>query len=218
MTTNNNPRFETFYRKITRHLGITSQTELAARLGVNRSAITQAKHNDSVPDAWVLKLAEAFDVDPFWLKTGATGDPPPFSEKRQLVTIPRVHARLHAGGGSFEVDQAVASHHAFDRGWLRRRGSPARMVLMDVIGDSMSPVIEEGDTVLIDQSQKTVYAGRIYAVGIDDTVLVKRLEKHPQKLVLLSANSAYQPLHVDPEAAEGVRIIGRVIWICRELP
>ncbi|MFO8049394.1 MAG: S24 family peptidase [Desulfosudaceae bacterium] len=210
--------FNAFYEKITSHLGIRSQSDLADRLGLHRSAVTQAKRHGSVPDSWILNLAEQYHLDPFWLKQ-ATGRPEAvLPVPRNITGVPRVKARLHAGGGSFETSPEVDSGHAFDRDWLRRRGKPDKMVLMDVIGDSMSPVIEEGDTVLIDQSQTEIYAGRIYAVGIDDTVVVKRVEKHPRRLVLHSANQAYAPLFLDPVEARTTRIIGRVIWICRELP
>jgi phage repressor protein C with HTH and peptisase S24 domain len=88
---------------------------------------------------------------------------------------------------------------------------------MDIIGNSMEPELKERDTVLIDQSQKAVLAGAIYAVGIDDTIVVKRLEKRPKELVLLSENRSYPPINFRGEEMNSVRIIGKVIWICREL-
>ena len=91
------------------------------------------------------------------------------------------------------------------------------MVLMDVFGNSMAPEIKDGDTVLIDQSQKAIIAGAIYALGIEDTIMVKRVERHPRKLVLLSDNKEYAPLYLADEEIGGIRIIGKVLWICREL-
>jgi phage repressor protein C with HTH and peptisase S24 domain len=81
----------------------------------------------------------------------------------------------------------------------------------------MEPEMKDGDTILIDESQKDVLAGAIYAVGIDDTIMVKRLEKHPNKLVLLSDNKDYSPIYLQGSEIHSVRIIGKVIWICREL-
>ena len=46
--------------------------------------------------------------------------------------------------------------------------------------------------------------------------MVKRLEKHPNKLVLLSDNKDYSPIYLQPSEINSVRIIGKVIWICRE--
>jgi phage repressor protein C with HTH and peptisase S24 domain len=91
------------------------------------------------------------------------------------------------------------------------------MVLMDIFGNSMEPEMKDGDTILIDESQKDVLAGAIYAVGVDDTIMVKRLEKHPNKLVLLSDNRDYHPIYLQGNEINSVRIIGKVVWICREL-
>ena len=57
----------------------------------------------------------------------------------------------------------------------------------------------------------------IFALGIADTVMVKRVEKHPNKLVLLSDNKDYAPIFLDAGDADQVRIIGKVIWVCREI-
>ena len=91
------------------------------------------------------------------------------------------------------------------------------MVLMDIFGNSMEPELKSGDTVLTDCSQKDIFVGLLYAVGIDDTIMVKRIEKHPGKLVLRSDNKDYAPIIVDGEDVNRVRIIGKVIWVCRNL-
>ena len=88
---------------------------------------------------------------------------------------------------------------------------------MDVSGNSMEPELKNGDTVLIDISQKDILAGLLYAIGIDDTIMVKRVEKHPGKLVLRSDNQEYSPIVIEDKDMNGVRIIGKVIWVCRDL-
>ena len=211
-------KFEGFYQRVKDRLHIRSQTELASLLGVHRSSITQAKYNDSVPDAWVLKLSADFNIDPCWLQQGVAGSSGEFApDKRELKKVPKVRARLDAGGGSFEVGSDVESFYAFRYDWLRQKGNPGQMVLMDVMGDSMEPVIWQGDTVLIDQFQQDVYAGSIYALGVEDTVMVKRIEKHPRHLVLISSNPNYSPVYLQGEEIDTVRIIGRVVWMCRSL-
>jgi phage repressor protein C with HTH and peptisase S24 domain len=120
-------------------------------------------------------------------------------------------------GGSFEVGPTIEGYYAFEKEWLKRHGAADRMVLMDVFGNSMTPEIKDGDAVLIDQSQNDIIAGAIYAVGVDETIMVKRIEKHPGKLVLLSDNREYAPIFLNAEETESIRIIGKVLWICREL-
>ena len=88
---------------------------------------------------------------------------------------------------------------------------------MDIFGNSMEPELKQGDTVLIDQSQKTVLACAIYAVGLADTIVIKRLEQRPKELVLFSENERYPVMRFRDEEMNSVRIIGKVIWVCREL-
>ena len=165
--------FDVFYEKARQGLDIRSQSELAAILGVHRSAITQAKHKNTVPGIWLLKLDRHLHPAPSWLKADIHGDIHlPALTREAIATVPRVRARLHAGGGSFETSPEIESYYAFSRAWLRRKGNPDRMVLMDIVGDSMSPVIEEGDTVLVDQSRTEIYAGGIYAVILANIVAV----------------------------------------------
>jgi len=132
--------------------------------------------------------------------------------------VPKVTARLSAGGGSFESSAEVKGRYAFREDWLCSKGNPDDMVLMEVSGDSMEPELRDGDTVLINQGQMDVLAGKVYAVGIEDTVVVKQVERRPGALVLRSSNPAYAPVEIDlrGDLADTVRIIGRVVWWCHE--
>lgn len=131
--------------------------------------------------------------------------------------IPKVKARLAAGGGSFETSDDIVGFYAFRTDFLRTYGQPKDMVLFDVSGDSMEPAIQHGDTVLVDQSQKDVIPGNIYGVGIDEEIVVKRIEKTPGAIVLVSENrEKYPPLTVVINDHSNVRVIGRVIWLGRK--
>ena len=211
-------RFDTFFNRLCDAITITSQANLAKALSVSRSAITQAKRNDSIPKKWIFELSRLYNLNPAWLEKG-TG--PTFSNQNNyqeiFLQVPKVRARLSAGGGSFETKPEIEEFYSFRNDWLSKKGKSEDMVLMDIFGNSMEPELKERDTVLIDQSQKAVLAGAIYAVGLDDTIVVKRLEKRPKELVLLSENRSYPPISFRGEEMNSVRIIGKVIWVCREL-
>lgn len=212
--------FEGFFARASQAADIVSQAELASLLGVHRSAVTQAKKKDAVPKAWVLAVSRKTGADADWLEYGrparavekgaATDDGP-------YVGVPKVRARLSAGGGSFETRGEVEVVLPFRRDWLRRKGNVSGMVLMDVVGNSMEPDIHHGDTVLIDQGQTSIVAHGVYAVGVEDTVLVKRVEKRPGALVLLSDNRDYAPIVLSGDELDALRVIGRVLWVGREL-
>ncbi len=131
--------------------------------------------------------------------------------------VPHVKARLCAGDGSFEVGENIRDDWMFSTDWLKSKGIRSGGVLIDVYGNSMEPELKDGDTVMIDTSRKEILAGSIYAIGIDDTIMVKRIEKHPGKLVLISDNKDYEPLYLNQNDMKSVRIIGKVVWISREV-
>ena len=212
------PKFDTFLKRVFEATGITSQTELASALNINRSAITQARKKDSIPDKWILQLYRSFGLNPDWIETGSGQVSHKKTDSDSIFkNIPKVKARLCAGGGSFEVGSEIEGYYAFRKDWLDTKGAINKMVLMDIFGNSMEPEMKDGDTILIDESQRDVLAGAIYAVGVDDTIMVKRLEKHPNKLVLLSDNKDYSPIYLQGSEINSVRIIGKVIWVSREL-
>ena len=54
-------------------------------------------------------------------------------------------------------------------------------------------------------------------MGIEDTIMVKRIEKHPGKLVLRSDNRDYEPVYLSRNEMDGFRIIGKIVWISRNV-
>jgi phage repressor protein C with HTH and peptisase S24 domain len=211
-------KFDIFTKRIGEALSIRSQNELASNIGVNPSAITQARKKGIIPDKWILQLYRKYDLNPDWVERGIG---PAFinssnATEAEFRQIPKVKARLCAGGGSFEIGSEIEGYYSFRKDWLARKGVAEKMVLLDIFGNSMEPEFREGDTVLIDESQKDVLAGAVYAVGIDDTIMVKRVEKHPKGLVLISDNTKYKPIYMENEDINRVRIIGKALWVCRE--
>ena len=106
----------------------------------------------------------------------------------------------------------------FRSDFLHRKGNPRRMVLMRVSGDSMVPEIQDNDLVLLDQGQTEIVSGRLYAIGFEDAIYIKRIDLLPGQIVLHSTNPAYPPVTLDlsGDCAEQFRVIGRVLWSGRE--
>ncbi|WP_419786922.1 LexA family transcriptional regulator [Pseudodesulfovibrio sp.] len=211
--------FEPFFHRLCKETEITNQAQLARELDVGRAAISLAKRKDTVPPRWILDLSAKYGLNPLWLEQGK-GFPRPEEavepEGQGYLEVPKVRARLCAGGGSFETEGQVEGYYSFRSDWLRMRGNPANMVLMEVVGNSMEPELKEGDMVLIDESRSDVLAGGIYAVGVEDTVMVKRVERLPGTLVLRSDNVDYSPIHLSGDELNNVRVIGKVLWSSRE--
>ena len=214
-------KFDMFIRRAFEALQISSQNKLAILLGINRAGITQAKKKGTVPEKWILELYRQYGINPDWIETGQ--GKMVIAERDGSVIVPKyksapyVKARLCAGDGSFEVDETLRDYWMFRADWLNRKGSASHMILIDIHGNSMEPELKHGDTVMIDTSQKDILAGSISAVGIDDTIMVKRIEKHPGKLVLRSDNKEYEPIYLSLDQMDSFRIIGKLVWISRDV-
>lgn len=213
------PKFNSFLERLLAEGLVTSQKELASILEIDSSAISKAKKRNSVPRSWFMKLAKQFNLNPEWMETGTgkTHLNSPEQSHTEFDVIPKVKARLSAGGGSFETESDIEGYYSFQKEWLLKKGNPHKMVLMDIFGNSMEPELRDGDTVLIDLSKNEILAGAMYAIGVDETVRVKRVEKLPDKLVLISENNRYGPEYIRGDEINNVRILGKVIWICREI-
>ena len=230
--------FSTFFERLRQVTDIDTQMGLADAVGVNRSAITQAKTRNAVPQKWILTLARRYQLSPDWLEFG-TGAPrsrtspqyfKPQSgttgsrerhaviESNEMCAIPKSAARLCAGGGSFEVDATPVAEFLLPRSWLASLGTPESMVFMDVVGDSMEPGICDGDMVLIDRNTRVCIpsARSILAVGVEDAIYLKRMETMAGRVRLLSDNPAYEAMDLSGDELDNFRILGKLVWLCRE--
>ena len=86
-------KFDAFLKRVFEATGVSSQTELAAALKINRSAITQARKKDAIPDKWILQLYKTFGLNPDWIETGIgrTFVKRSASEDSIFKNIPPVH-------------------------------------------------------------------------------------------------------------------------------
>jgi phage repressor protein C with HTH and peptisase S24 domain len=128
----------------------------------------------------------------------------------EWVEVPRLDLGAAAGAGRVPGGEAAFDTFRFSRRWLEEQGlARAELSAIRVEGDSMEPLLNDGDEILIDRSPRPFRDG-IHVVRLGDTLMVKRVASAgPGRIALLSQNLAYPPVEV---AAEEVAIIGRVVW------
>lgn len=131
-------------------------------------------------------------------------------ESDAWVDVPRLALGASAGPGAVPGEEAAFDTLRFSRRWLAEQGlERAQLSAIAVEGDSMEPLLNDGDEILIDCSPRPFRDG-IHVVRVGDTLMVKRVASAgPGRVALLSQNLAYPPVEV---AAEEVVIIGRVVW------
>ena len=131
-------------------------------------------------------------------------------EEGQWVEVPRLDLGAAAGAGRVPGSETAFDTFRFSRRWLEEQGlARAELSAIRVEGDSMEPLLNDGDEILIDRAPRPFRDG-IHVVRLGDTLMVKRVASAgPGRIALLSQNLAYPPVEV---AAEEVSIIGRVVW------
>ncbi|WDA41128.1 S24 family peptidase [Erythrobacter sp. BLCC-B19] len=131
-------------------------------------------------------------------------------ETGEWVVVPRLDLGASAGPGRVAGGEAAFDTFRFSRRWLEEQGlARAELSAIRVEGDSMEPLLNDGDEILIDRAPRAFRDG-IHVVRVGDTLMVKRVASAgPGRVALLSQNLAYPPVEV---AADEVEIIGRVVW------
>lgn len=131
-------------------------------------------------------------------------------DEAEWVEVPRLDLGAAAGAGRVPGDEAAFDIFRFSRRWLEEQGlARAELSAIRVEGDSMEPLLNDGDEILVDRAPRAFRDG-IHVVRLGETLMVKRVASAgPGRVALLSQNFAYPPVEV---AAEEVEIIGRVVW------
>lgn len=208
-----------------------SDSELARILDIQPQSVAAARKRQQIPGGWIELVAEKLNISSNWLLFGEgstlreVGSTPASVSRDKvacdvdMVYVPLVEARMSAGTGSFVTGGDTEKRYGFRADFLSRKGQMSQMVLMRVEGDSMEPEIHHGDVVLIDQSQNQPRPGALFAIGVEDLVYIKMIDTLPGKIILKSCNDAYPPLEIDArgDLVDGIRIVGKAIWLGREL-
>jgi phage repressor protein C with HTH and peptisase S24 domain len=136
--------------------------------------------------------------------------PPRARESGEWVEVPRLDLGASAGPGAIAGGEGAFDTFRFSRRWLAEQGlERAQLSAIRVEGDSMEPLLNDGDEILLDRSPRPFRDG-IHVVRLGETLMVKRVANAgPGRVALLSQNMAYPPVEV---AADEVTIIGRVVW------
>lgn len=202
-------------------LGLT-KAEVARRLGIGAStysaAIAERRRN---PSSFSLyDLANELSLPPLFLKEGITEGGQSLAVSEGFVKIPIRDVYASAGSGSAFMNGEIIGQMVFNQDSLNgvsRSRSLKNLNIIHARGDSMQPLIYDGDHMLVDSGINRVCFDGIFVFSFDDGVFVKRLAVNPvnRTVSLKSDNPAYQDFHDIP--VESLHIAGEVVWLGRNL-
>ncbi len=182
-------------------------TQLSKAVGISQPTLSRAANNGTGLD--IPRISKL--VDFFGLSVRESG-----IDHDQYEMVPKVSAKAGAGS-SLITEGDTEGFYAFRTQFLLRSGIHAKQSFMlDVMGDSMEPLIMNGDTILVDSKERSAADGKIYLVALDGDLMVKRVQRAAGGCLLVSQNKAYEPIPVSGEQTDFV-VHGRVRWFGRLL-
>ena len=215
-------------------LGMT-QIVLAKSVGISQQAVMELESGRAKGTKHTAKFSRALGQDAMWIELGEGRMREPNKAARvaqKAIDTPRVpiapddyeripvfDIRANSKGGTLAHDAQPIAYAMFALDWLRdlTRSHVSKLAVLQVAGDSMEPTLSTGDRVLIDMAQTNLRREGVYVIGVEDTLVIKRVTMHPKskRVSLRSDNPRYETYSdLDPDR---LTVAGRVIWIGRTL-
>lgn len=198
------------------------QGAFAKRIGVDVSNFSK-QMNGKLPisEAFVNKVVVNLGVSKAWL---VEGEGVPYAKSSGPLPVAAPGINSEAGIPVYDIDATAGSMmrerlFADDRvvGFINVPGIGADCRIIKVSGDSMTPVINSGDYIAVREvsDMSVIFWGEIYVVLLDDYRMVKYLRRHADedKVVLRSANPAYDDIELPRSAIRGLFFVSNIIRI-----
>lgn len=134
-----------------------------------------------------------------------------------VAQVRRLDIAASAGPGGLAEDDRLLGSEMFDPRLLASLSVRAdESAVLRAQGDSMSPTIEDGDSMLIDESDRRIVSrGGIFVIRMDGVLMVKRVAKAGERIAVTSDNADFPPIPLR-EPGE-IEVLGRVVWLSRAL-
>ena len=206
------------------------QVDFAQKIDVDTSNLSKYLNGRlTMSEALINKIVVNLGVSKQWLETG---EDLPFA-KQPLARTLTVEAgamsrHAHRGTPVYDIDVTAgsmprASMFTDDRivGWVDLPGMSSECRIVKVNGDSMKPVICNGDYVAIREltSMRHIFWGEIYVVMLDDYRLIKYVRRNPDPnlVTLRSANKDYDDMDVPRSDIREMMIVKQILHVDNRL-
>lgn len=163
-----------------------SYTDLGKVLGLSRQRISQLKEKH-LSDEQIAKVEQHFNVNLTNTK---------YKEEIKLVEI-SILGEIPDSGKKFVYLDNGEFVYPISNKFLEQLNIDIQNAKMFFTkGDAMSPIIENGDFLLVDTSKKEISDGKIYCIKIENELCIRQLQKIPPDKIKISAeNPKYEPIY-----------------------
>ena len=197
---------------------------------MKQSTYSELERGLSKSTSRIVDLASLFKVNPEWLATGegemaainklsdyvVVGNENQRASNDDYVMIDQYDVVGSCGSGALIGDVTVKGGLAFKRDWINAMNVDSKnLATIYAQGDSMSPTIEDGQVLLVDNSAIQPQSTKIYIICIDGQLYIKRLVNLYDKWVMRSDNpdkSSYPDIEISADTMSEVDVQGRIVW------
>ncbi|GAB1578640.1 helix-turn-helix transcriptional regulator [Bordetella petrii] len=172
------------------------------------------------PEHWGLREWPAAPLADDIQAEHAAGLTPLSHQPSTSVTISQYDTggRMGAAGVELRDQPGIIESWRVSREWLEKnvRGfaSASSLCLVTGFGDSMRPMFNPGDPLIVDASVRSVEFDAVYFFRVGNEGFIKRLQRVPGKgLLAISENSAYRDWVID--STMEFEVFGRVLKVWR---
>ena len=187
-------------------------TQIANQLEMPLTTLNTYWYSDKIPKGeTLLKIKQVTNCSIDWLLTGQ-GEPYfGVTQNKQNSALTTKNAQ------AIDLTQYYLINNYQDQNakplYLQKsilnNHLPQNLTYIQMPDDSMQPLINENDIIIINTEKTTPYNG-IYAIKIGETAQIKRLQVQSDGIKITAENQSYQPFQVDSLPTTNIQIIGKV--------
>ncbi len=186
--------------------------DVAEALGVAPAYYAVLKKRGSLPLERIADFCAKRKISINWLLYDQA--PKSLEESTEKYATIRYFRQINASAGTGAINWEESYETIrIDEAMVKILGGRKHLKYIDALevkGDSMEPLLSDGDLVAVDRSKRELKDGGVYVVRIGEELFVKQLRfcKEDGKLVCASLNSAYKEIFVKPSE---LHIIGEAV-------
>ena len=190
--------------------------DIAKNLNLSKEHFSRSKKSNNIPLQAIVEFCAKENLVINYILFDQIPDSLSSSTDKIITVKYFKNINSSAGGGAIN-DEEDYEQLGIDEEVLKQLGGQKKLKFIEAVnvkGDSMEPVIKDGDIIFIDKSSNTPCHDKhdVYVVNTPNGILVKvvTMIPHYEKLQLQSYNTLYPPELHD---IEEISVIGKVVGV-----
>lgn len=197
-----------------------TRSVFAKKTGIGYSTIAELERGGMHTTTKLRLIADALGVSLRWLETGkgsknedmpASTSVVPLGAQGPYILVEQLEVEADMGDGRENLDypeviRSVEYTEAFIRNLIGFIPQHGRLKLVTGYGNSMTPVIQPGEVVLVDTGIQMFEGDGIYLINTGHGQQIKALQDRGDTVYVLSANPLYPPFPFPSDGLIGGKI------------